>query len=54
MLRLLRLRPDAKRADMVRVFNDMAMKLEAASIGKNKEIAELEERIKKLEEKVEE
>lgn len=42
-VKLLRLRPEAKRVDIIRVHNDTVMKLEAVIIGLEKKIKSLED-----------
>ena len=42
MIKFLRLRPDAKRSDIIRVHNDTVMKLEAVIVGLEKKINSLE------------
>ena len=43
MIKLLRLRPDAKRAELIRVHNDTVMKLEAVIVGLEKKVEVLED-----------
>lgn len=47
-IKFLRLRPDVKRSDIIRVHNDTVMKLEAVIIGYEKKIIALEKTIAEL------
>lgn len=49
MVKFLRLRPEAKRSDLIRVHNDTVMKLEAVIVGLEKNINDLKEKIVELE-----
>lgn len=48
MIKFLRLRPDAKRSDIIRVHNDTVMKLEAVIVGLEKKISGLEKKMDEL------
>ena len=47
-IKFLRLRPDVKRSDIIRVHNDTVMKLEAVIVGLEKKNTELEKKIAEL------
>ncbi len=47
-VKFLRLRPEAKRNDIIRVHNDTVMKLEAVIVGLEKENTELGKKIAEL------
>lgn len=47
-VKFLRLRPEAKRSDLIRVHNDTVMKLEAQIYGLEKEIKNLKDKIAEL------
>lgn len=48
VVKFLRLRPDAKRSDIIRVYNDTVMKLEAVIVGLEKDKNALKEKVKEL------
>lgn len=48
VVKFLRLRPDAKRSDIIRVYNDTVMKLEAVIVGLEKDKNALKEKVEEL------
>lgn len=48
VVKFLRLRPEAKRPDVIRVHNDTVMKLEAVIVGLEKKINSLEKQMDEL------
>ncbi len=51
-LGLLRLRPDASRDEVIKVYNDAVLRLKKYAFNQDKEIEDLKKRITKLEKKV--